>query len=43
MIIAGLYASHSDWMQWEKAKAKEMGINAIGVIARGHKQYPESL
>lgn len=43
LAIAGLYASHSDWMQWEMDKAREVGLNVIGVIPRGQKQYPESL
>ena len=35
LAIAGVFASHSDWMQWEMDKAKEIGLNVIGVIPRG--------
>ncbi len=35
LAIAGIFASHSDWMQWEMDKAKEIGLNVIGVIPRG--------
>lgn len=35
LAIAGLYASYSDWMPWEMDKAKELGLNVIGVIPRG--------
>ena len=33
--IAGLYASYSDWIEWELDKAIEKGIPIIGVIPRG--------
>lgn len=33
--IAGIYASHSEWMQWELNKAEELGVPIIGVIPRG--------
>ncbi len=36
--IAGLYASFSDWMNWELDKAKEKNIPIIGVIPRGHER-----
>lgn len=32
LAIAGVYASYSDWMQWEMDKAKELGLNIVGVI-----------
>ena len=35
LAIAGVFASHSDWMQWEMDKAKELGLNVIGVIPWG--------
>jgi len=35
LAISGVYASHSEWMQWEMDKAKELGLNVIGVIPRG--------
>ena len=33
--IAGIYASHSEWMQWELNKAEELNVPIIGVIPRG--------
>lgn len=33
--IAGMYASHSDWMRWELDKAIELGVPIVGVIPRG--------
>lgn len=33
--IAGIYASHSDWMKWELEKAVELGVPIVGVIPRG--------
>jgi hypothetical protein len=33
--IAGIYASHSEWMEWELDKALELGISIVGVIPRG--------
>jgi len=35
LAISGVYASHSEWMQWEMDKAKDLGLNVIGVIPRG--------
>ena len=35
LALAGIYASHSSWMQWELDKAIELGIPIIGVIPRG--------
>tara|TARA_R110001583_G_scaffold107040_2_gene255577 strand:+ start:2058 stop:2462 length:405 start_codon:yes stop_codon:yes gene_type:complete len=35
LALAGVYASHSSWMQWELDKAIELGIPIIGVIPRG--------
>jgi hypothetical protein len=36
--IAGIYASHSEWMEWELNKAKVLGIPIIGVIPRGQER-----
>ena len=36
--IAGIYASHSDWMKWELDKAIEKGVPIIGVIPRGQER-----
>lgn len=33
--IAGIYASHSEWITWELDKASELGKPIIGVIPRG--------
>lgn len=38
LAIAGVYASYSDWMQWEMDRAKELGLNVIGVIPRGQER-----
>lgn len=35
--LAGIYASHSDWMEWELDKAIALEIPIIGVIPRGQK------
>lgn len=35
LALAGVYASHSDWMIWELQTAKDNGIPIIGVIPRG--------
>lgn len=34
LALAGVYASHSSWMQWELDKALELGTPIIGVIPR---------
>ncbi len=36
--IAGIYASHSDWMRWELDTAIEKGIPIVGVIPRGQER-----
>lgn len=33
--LAGMYASHSDWMEWELDTAVSNGVPIIGVIPRG--------
>ncbi len=38
LAIAGVYASYSDWMQWEMDMAKELGLNIVGVIPRGQER-----
>ena len=35
LAISGIFATHSDWMQWEMDKAKELGLKVIGVIPHG--------
>lgn len=34
--LAGVYASHSDWMIWELQTAVDNGVPIIGVIPRGN-------
>lgn len=36
--LAGMYASHSEWMEWELDKAIELDIPIIGVIPRGQER-----
>ena len=36
--LAGMYASHSDWMEWELDKAIELDIPIVGVIPRGQER-----
>lgn len=38
LALAGIYASHSDWMKWEIETAKELGIPIIGIIPRGQER-----
>ena len=38
LAIAGVYASYSDWMQWEMDKAGELGLKIVGVIPRGQER-----
>lgn len=33
--IAGMYASYSEWMEWELSTAVSNGIRVIGVVPRG--------
>jgi len=33
--LAGMYASYSDWIEWELNKAIELNIPIVGVIPRG--------
>lgn len=35
LALAGVYASHSSWMEWELDKALALGVPIIGVIPRG--------
>ena len=36
--LAGIYASHSDWMEWELEKALELDVPIVGVIPRGQER-----
>lgn len=43
LAIAGVYASYSDWMQWEMDRAKALGLNIIGVIPRGQERISKQV
>lgn len=36
--IAGMYASYSDWIEWELGKAIELSVPIVGVIPRGQER-----
>ena len=38
LAMAGVYASHSDWMPWELDQAKSLGVPIVGVIPRGQER-----
>lgn len=38
LALAGIYASHSSWMEWELDKALELGTPIVGVIPRGQER-----
>ena len=38
LALAGIYASHSDWMPWELDTAKAIGVPIIGVIPSGQEK-----
>ncbi|MEH0832395.1 TIR domain-containing protein [Pectobacterium cacticida] len=40
LVMAGMYTSYSDWMQWEIDTAKENGIPIIAVKPRGAERIP---
>ena len=41
--IAGIYASHSDWMEWELDTALEENVPIVGVIPRGQERISKSV
>jgi hypothetical protein len=41
--LAGIYASHSDWMEWELTKAVELGIPIVGVIPWGQERVSRTV
>lgn len=41
LALAGIYASHSDWMRWEIETAKELGIPIVGIIPRGQERISQ--
>lgn len=38
LALAGIYASHSSWMEWELDKAIDLGVPIVGVIPRGQER-----
>ncbi len=38
LVIAGVYATYSNWMQWELDTADECGLSVVGVIPRGQER-----
>lgn len=43
LALAGIYASHSDWMPWELDTAKSLDIPIIGVIPRGQERISQEV
>lgn len=43
LALAGIYASHSDWMPWELDTAKGLGISIIGIIPRGQERISQAV
>lgn len=41
--IAGMYASYSDWMEWELDKTIELGVPIVGVIPRGQERISQTV
>lgn len=43
LVLAGMYAARSDWIQFEINEAKRMGKPIIGVRPWGQERIPQSL
>lgn len=43
LALAGIYASHSDWMPWELDTAKDLGIPIIGIIPHGQERISQEV
>ena len=43
IILAGMYAAHSDWIQFEIDEAKRLGKAIIGVKPWGQERVPQSI
>lgn len=41
--IAGMYASYSDWMEWELSTAVNLGIKVVGIIPRGQEKISKTV
>ena len=43
LVLAGMYAAHSGWIQSEMEAAKEFSIPIIAVLPRGNERFPEAV
>ena len=43
IILAGMYAAHSDWIQFEIEQAKRLNKPIIGVKPWGQERVPQSI
>lgn len=43
LALAGIYASHSEWMPWELDTAKSLNIPIIGIIPRGQERISQEV
>lgn len=43
LALAGIYASHSDWMIWELNTAISLGIPIVGIIPRGQERISQEV
>ena len=43
LALAGIYASHSDWMIWELDTAVANGVPIVGVIPRGQEKISQEV
>lgn len=41
--IAGIYASYSEWMDWELSTAIKLGIKVVGIIPRGQERVSQTV
>lgn len=41
LALAGIYASHSEWMQWEIETAKGLGVPVVGIIPYGQQRVSQ--
>src|SRR5215831_17171270 len=43
LIVAGMYAAHSDWIDFELSFARRIGRPIIGIIRRGSERIPAAI
>ena len=43
LAMAGIYASHSEWMIWELETARDYSIPIIGIIPRGQERISQEV